>query len=701
MGMRVTPEFFATLGVPAVRGRVLGAADASGPPAVVISYGLWQRDLGGEDVIGRSLMLNDMSYTVAGVMPADFDVRLLDQREGAAFWTILRTGERGYDRGGIGPVAIVGRLRDGVAITAAKAELGTIMREAESAYARNFNQPTAEGDTFVVNLSSLQADNTRTLRSTLLTVLVAAVSLLLIASMNVGVLLLGRGLGRRGEVALRYALGAGRWRLIRQFTTESFVLSACGSVAGVGLAFGATRFFLAWNPLGTLPGNAVQLDVRALAVAILSMAVTTIVAGLVPAFRLSAARPAEHLRSGDRGSVATPAQRAQQGMLVAQMAVSTMLLVCTALLVKTFVHLRAEPLGFEPADLTVATIVLPTMPFGSSEARNRFADELERKLLALPGVRAVAAATTPPLVGGPPMTVNLMAIDEMSARRISEQDVTDGFFSALRVPMITGRVFDGRDNARAAPAVVINEKAARDLFGDPYRALGRRVRLDDEGWRQVIGVVGNVQTTFFNTLQWRTDPMIYRPAAQSFARLAPMATSFTLWVHIRAERPLSFAAITAAATAAGPRAAVTEVQRVSDMVSAATRQPSVRMSLLLWFCGVSLLLAAIGVYGLVTQAVTERLREIALRIALGAHRRDVIVGFVRSALISGAIGLGIGVALTMTLARTFESLLYGARAGDVVSLALATAVLLGVIGLAAWVPAMRATRVDAADVLRA
>jgi len=210
-----------------------------------------------------------------------------------------------------------------------------------------------------------------------------------------------------------------------------------------------------------------------------------------------------------------------------------------------------------------------------------------------------------------------------------------------------------------------------------------------------------VQTTFFNTLQWRTDPIIYQPAAQSFARLATMATSFTLWVHIRAERPLSFAAITAAATAAGPRAAVTEVQRVSDMVSAATRQPSVRMRLLLWFCEVSLLLAAIGVYGLVTQAVTERLREIALRIALGAHRRDVIVGFVRSALISGAIGLGIGVALTMTLARTFESLLYGARAGDVVSLALATAVLLGVIGLAAWVPAMRATHVDAADVLRA
>ncbi len=701
VGMRVTPEFFSTFGVPAIRGRVLGTADANGPPAVVLGYGFWQRDLGGADVVGRSVTLSDASYIVVGVMPADFDVRLLDQREGAAFWTILRTGERGYDRGGIGPVAIVGRLKDGVASAAAKAEVMTILRQSESAYARNFNQPTASGETFVVNLSSLQADNTRTVRATLLTVLAAAACLLLIASTNVGGLLLGRGLGRRAEVALRQALGAGRGRLMRQFLTESLLLSACGGVLGVGIAVVATRLFVAWNPLETLPGNAVQLDLRALAITTVAMAVTAIVAGLVPAIRMSTVAPADHLRGGDRGRVATPALRSQRAMLVAQMAVSMTLLVCAALLAKTFVQLRTERLGFEPSGVTVATVVLPTQPFPSTEARNVFVDQAERQLLALPGVTAAAAATTPPLEAGPPVRVNLTAADNLVAPRISEQAVTAGFFEALRVPVIAGRTFDGRDAPKSAPVIVLNEKAARDLFGDPHSAVGRRVRLDDEPWREVIGVVGNVRTTFFNTLAWRTDAMLYRPATQAFGGLAPMATSFTVWIHVRAERALTFADINAAAMAAGPRAAVTEVQRVADMVSAATRQPTFRMSLLLWFCAISLLLAAIGVYGLVTQAVNERSREIALRMALGASRRDVVLGFVRAAVVSGAVGLAIGLGLTMMLARTLESLLYGARPGDAVALSVAGALLLVVIGLAACVPAMRATRSDAMDVLRA
>jgi len=299
------------------------------------------------------------------------------------------------------------------------------------------------------------------------------------------------------------------------------------------------------------------------------------------------------------------------------------------------------------------------------------------------------------------MTVNVTTVDDMVAPRISVQDVTSGFFEALRVPVTAGRTFDARDGAKSLSVVVLNEKAAADLFGDPDSAVGKRVRLDDEPWREVIGVAGNVRTTFFNTLAWRTDAMVYRPAAQAFGHLAPMATSFTLWIHIRADGPLTLADVNTAAMAVGPLAAVTEVQRVADMVSAATKQPTFRMSLLLWFCGISLLLAAIGVYGLVTQAVNERLREIALRIALGARRRDVVLGFVRGAVMSGAIGLAIGLGLTMLLARTLESLLYGARAGDAASLTLAGAVLLLVIGVAAWIPAMRATRVDAMEVLRA
>jgi predicted permease len=702
LGMRVTPEFFSTLGVPALRGRHFAAADVDGPPALVISYGFWQRELGGaESVVGSTVTLSDVAYTVVGVMPAAFDVRLLDRPEGAAFWTLFRAGERGYEPGGMGAVAIVGRLADGVTIEAARAEVAAIMRQAESAYPLNFNAPDAAGNQFVVNLTSLQADNTRTVRATLLTVLAAALCLLLIASMNVGVLLLGRGLARRGEVAVRHALGAGRGRLVRQFLTESLVLSVGGGVLGIGLAIAGTRLFLAWNPLGTLPANGVQLDLRALAVATMAMAITTIVAGLVPAIRLSAAGPGAALRNSERGRATAPSQRAQRVMLVAQMAVSMVLLVCAALLARTFIELRAEPLGFLADGVAVAEVVLPTTPFDSSDARNAFYRQLEERLMALPGVRAVAAGTSPPLVGGAVIAVNLTAIDSMTAPRMSTQSVTTGFFNALDIPIIAGRAFDRRDAAQAAPVVVLNARAATALFGDARRAVGQRVRLDQEVWREVVGVAGNVRTTFFNTLEWRTDPMVYRPAAQGFARVGnPEATQFSLWVHIRADRPLTAGEVRDAALAAGPRAAVLSFQRVPDLVAVATKQPTVRMTLLLWFCGASLLLAAIGVYGLVTQAVTERLREIAIRIALGAHPRVVMAAFVRRALAAGLAGLAIGVVLAMALARTLESLLYGVRTGDVASLAVAAVLLLIVTGIAAWVPAKRATRVDAVHVLR-
>jgi predicted permease len=445
----------------------------------------------------------------------------------------------------------------------------------------------------------------------------------------------------------------------------------------------------------------VQLDLRALAVAMLAMAMTTIVAGLLPAIRLSSAGSRAALRTGgDRGGATAPGQRAQRGMLVAQMAVSTVLLISAALLARTFIQLRAEPLGFVSDDVTVATVALPAMPFDTSAARHEFYARFEEQLLRLQGVRAVAAGTSPPLAGGPPTTVNITAIDEPAAPRMSTQDVTAGFFEALEIPLVDGRRFDRRDTAQAVPVVILNTRAATDLFGDPRRAIGQRVRLDREAWREVVGVVGNVRTTFFNTLEWRADPIVYRPATQAFSSLAPMAATFNLWVHIRADRPLAAAEVFEAALAAGPRAAVIELQRVPDLVAVSTRQPTFRMTLLLWFCGASLLLAAIGVYGLVTQAVTERLREIAIRIALGAHPQVVTATFVRNALAAGVAGLAIGIGLTMMLARTFQSLLYGVRPGDAVSLSVAAALLLAVTGFAAWVAALRATRVDAVNVLR-
>jgi predicted permease len=695
VGLRVTPDFFRTLGVGPTIGRTLTDADLTGPPVVVLSDALWRRQFGGvATIVGQSIRLSDVPHEIVGVMPREFDMRILDRPEGADFWTPLKTGADGYEPTGVGPVTIIGRLRDGVSIAAAQSEVAAITRDIESGYPINFNQ-------FVVTLSSLQADNTRSVRFTLLTVSAAVASLLLIAAMNVGTLLLGRGLGRAREIAIRAAIGSGRGRLVRQLLAESLLMSILGGVGGVMLTELATRLFVAWNPLGTLPPGGVHVDIRVLAFAMAAMLVTTTICGLVPALRASIADPVQTLRGGQRG--AAPAQRAQVAMLVGQLAVSLVLLVATTLLVRTFLRLQAEPLGFAASNLTVATIVLPHEPFDSAEKRNTYSRQLIERVHSLPGVHAAAAGTSMPLNSGAPVTVNTTPQDEPQSPRISAQEVSSEFFETLRIPTVAGRTFDDRDTATSAPVVMLNARAASNLFGSASRAIGQRVRLDRESWREVIGVVGNVGSSFFNTLAWRVDPIIYRPATQAFASAAnnPSATSFEFHLHVRADRALTITDLRTAAATVSVRSAVTEVRRVPDLVADATRQPAFRMTLLFGFAALSLLLATIGAYGLVSQTIAHRLREIAIRLALGAQPQRVAATLIRRIIIAGIAGVSLGAVVAIALGRVLQTLLYGVGSRDTASFVIAALALLCAIVVAALIPAARVFRVDPARVLRA
>ena len=693
LGLMVTPEFFATFGVNPLLGRSLAPHDVPGPPAVVLSYGLWQRQFGGAaDVIGTQVTLSGTPHEIVGVMPREFETRVLDMR--FEFWTPLKPGQGGYEPGGVGPVTVIGRLRHGIAIEAAQSELAAITKESESDYPSNFNK-------FVINLTTLQADNTRTVRATLVTVSAAVVSLLLIAALNVGTLLLGRGLVRLREAAIRAAVGSGRGRLARQFLAESVTIAVLGSLAGLALAGGAIRLFVAWNPLGTLPANAIRLDLRVVAAAFVAMAFVTIACGLLPAWHLSRVDPGDALRGSERGAGPAPAQRTQVTMLVAQMAGCLVLLIATTLLIRTFVKLQTEPLGFDPRNLWVAQVILPNDPFDSSEKRNLYYGELADRFRGLPGVRAVAAGTVQPLNSGAPITVNTGTEDAENAPRISAQDVTREFFGALGIPLVAGREFAASDAATGAPVAILNTPAAQSLFGGPAAAIGRRVRFDKEPWREVVGVVGSVRSTFFNTLEWKADPIVYRPATQGFSGLSnPTATSFGFKLHIRSTVPLSMAIVRGTITSVNPRVSVTELRTVSEMIAAATKQPALRMTLLVFFAAVSLLLAAIGVYGLVSQAVTQRLREVAIRLALGAEPAGLVVTFARRALAAGLAGLAVGAAASLVLGRTLEALLYGVRPRDLASFFTAAAALLAVTAVAAVIPALRATRVDPTQVLR-
>jgi predicted permease len=696
VGLDVSPDFFQTLRASPLLGRTLTESDLAGPPVVVLSHGLWLRQFAGSsNLIGTSIRLSDVPHQVVGVMPREFDVRILDRPEGLEFFTPLKNKTAGYTEGGMGPVAIVARVRQGLSIAAAQSEVARITRTIESGYQMNFNQ-------FVVNLTSLQADNSRTIRSTLLTVSAAVVSLLLIAAMNVGALTLGRGIGRMREAAVRAALGSGRSRLIRQFLAESLLVSVLGGLAGIALALAAIRLFIAWNPLGTLPANAIQIDVRALAVAAVAMLITTALCGVLPALRVSSADPNNALHAGgDRGATA-PTERTQTVLLVAQLAISVVVLVAATLLTQTFMRLNAEPLGFDSTNLWVASVNLPNDPFDTADERNTYYRQLDEAVRSIPGVSAVAASTAPPLNSGPVVTVNTGPTDSPNAPRIGAQDVTTTFFASLDTPLLAGRLFDSRDVSDGAPVLIVNARASQQLFGGPTAALGQRVRLGTGPWREIVGVVGNVRSSFFNTLEWRTDPIVYRPSAQAFSTVDnPSATGFGFYLHARSNRALSLAEVRSAAASVSARAAVTELQRVSDAIGIATRQPALRMRLLFAFSIMSLLLAAIGVYGIVSQAVAYRRREVAIRIAVGAAPMRIVATVTRRILVTGVAGLAAGIVAAFMLSSTLEAILYGVRSRDLLSFVVAGLALLAVTAIAALIPARRAVRVDPVTVLRA
>jgi len=701
VGMAVSEEFFATMGVAPVIGRTLGSGDVGRAPATVLSYGFWQQQFGGaRDVIGTTVRLNGEPHEIVGVMPNGFDVRMLEQPRGAQLWTLIAAGERGYDATGMGPVALFARLRRDTTLASAQAELNRLQLRIEAP----FPEPQRLSQ-FPVLLTRLQDDNTRTIRATLVTVISAVGCLLLIACMNVGTLVLGRGLGRLQEAALRAALGSGYGRLVRQFLTESLLLAALGGAIGLAVAAVAVRLFVTWDPLGMLPASSIEINVRALLATIAIVGLTVIIAGLVPALRIAAADPQQALRTGgDRGATGR-GQRAQSLLLGTQLAVSLMMLVMTSLLGQTFVTLTRAPLGFEPSHLAIVDLNVP-LDTGSAQptaSRSRFElyERVAARIQAIPGVQRVAASTSPPLFSGGLVSVRTNRDTTQTPNRFSAQDVTSNFFETLAMPLAAGRAFDRRDSSASSRVAIVNELAARRLFSSAREAIGRQLFIDEEQPREVIGVIGNTASVFFNTLEWQENPIVYVPASQGFAAIVnPEQRTFGLSLHVRSSRPLALAEIRRAAAAVDSQVAMTRMEAAETAVGRATQQPRFRMTLLAWFSIASLLLTAVGVYGLVVQSVERRAREIGIRVALGA-RAVLVMGMVaRSAVATAAAGTLAGCATALALGGALKSVIYGVDARDPVSMSIAVAVLLGVALLAALIPALRATRIDPIQVLR-
>ena len=696
-GMIVTDNFFDTLGVQPQIGRTFTSADLSGPPVVVLSYSTWENVFGSSPaVLQRAITLNGKVYQVLGVMPRDFDFRMLDQPTSLGMWTLLQPGEPQYDVNSAGPIGVVGRMKPGVSTGAARGEISAIEHQVDLEYPDN---PKGQQ----VYASSLQADNTRTIRASLLTLIITTAFVLLIACANLASLLLSRSVQRQKEMAIRAALGSGRNRLIRQLLTETLILSVLGAAVGVFLAYAALRAFVAGNPLGTLPPSPLAIDWRVLLFTLAITLITALLFGLVPAFETSRADLSQFLKeTGYASSQGVRSHRLRSFLVVGEITASVILLTGASLMAETIVHLRSQSTGFQPRGVASALLILPEPIHSSDSSLANFSNRLVEAFDALPGVTATGLTTTSLLSFG--LRANLGIEGEFQpednpARAVDIQVVTPQYFSALGIPVLQGRSFSETDTHDSQPVVIVNQSARR-MF-ESGSSLGKQIRFaQNDRWKTVVGVVGDTRSMFYNRVAWETRPRVFVPLAQAMAARSFGPVGYRLFVYVHANSPLSFNVAREVTKSVDANVPLAQLDSLSDQVAQQFNATSLRTTVLSAFGVLGLVLCAVGIYGVISQSVARRTREIAIRMALGAQNGDILAMVLREGAILAVAGLALGAVGALFLTRLLASLLYGVTATDPVTF-LGVAVLLGLVVLGAcYLPARRATRLDPVEGLR-
>ncbi|HVH56846.1 MAG TPA: ABC transporter permease [Vicinamibacterales bacterium] len=682
----VGPGFFQLLGTPPILGRTLEAADFDEHSAIVISHALWrQRFASDSRVIGRTLDVDRVPCQIVGVMPSEFqlpgaEVQLWRPISVMSNWTAIQTDPQSRDGD---PLNVIGRLRPGASFESARTEMNAIAARLRDAYPEH----NAERGILIETLTD-RVIGSRTTRS--LWLLFGAVGLvLLIACANVANLALARGAARANEFSLRTALGASRFRLIRQTLTESLVLGLMG--AGVGLLFATLAMALlrTWTA-GALPRmETVRLDVQVFLFALAVALLCSVLAGVLPAWMVSTATPADALRQGGpRAFAGRSNRRVRHALVIAEMALAVVLLTGAGLLIRSFMRLQSVDRGFAFRNVLLLQVDL------SEKFRNRgayFQEALER-IRALPGVAAAGAVTdffierhgdsTISVEGRPPRR------DEITPSLIRDR-ASPGFFEAMRVPLLAGRLLRASDLAPNAPRIgVINEAMAR-AFWPGEDPVGRRLRWGgDTEWTTVVGVIADMKR---QRLDDPAMPAMFQPGYSGQMDLAvrtigdPAALRDAIRAELRAIDP-----------AAPPYGVVTADERLAQTVAVRTLQTLLLAAL----AGAALTLAVVGVYGIIHQSVTARRQEIGVRMALGASVHSVVWMILSGALGLAAVGLALGLGAALAFARTMSSFLYETDPLDPFIYAAVAVALLLVTSLACMAPARRASRVDPMAALR-
>ena len=680
-GRKVTGNFWTVLGVQPLVGRVFTEdEDVHGARVAVISYGLWQRRFGGSpDVAGRRLMLNDAAYEVIGVMPRQF--YFMPARD-VDLWIPASFSPDHLSRFWWHDEQIVARLRPGVTLPQARQSMAALSLQVTTGHV------TPPRRAVVVPLREELAGKTH---ASLIVLLAASAAILMIACVNLANLLMSRGASRRREVAVRAALGAGRGRLIVQFLVESLTLAAFGAVAGLALALPAMRFLETLVP-DTMAAVHLVLDWRVLTFCTVTAIVAAVSFGLVPAVSVSRVSVQSGLRDGGRGTTGPGNHWLQNSLVIIETALAVVLLTTGALLLQTFQHLRQIDLGIQSDKLL--TFVTPLFRYADFDRRVTFVNtELER-LRAIPGVISAGGISKIPLTETAATTQYLLAGQPRDRTRVQDalsRVVTHGYFETVRAQLREGRFFEASDRRSQMPAAIVNESFADRSF--PGRtALGQRIKFGATGdkgyWYTIVGVVREMRE---RGVAEELKPAVYRLHDQ-----ADQTNESPSGIVVRtAVAPSSIVnAVREAIWSVDKNQPIMQVRTVEDIVTHQLSTPSRNTTLLSAFALVALLLASIGLYGVLSYAVTQRTNEIGVRIALGATSSNILVFFGRRGIALTLSGLAIGIALSAVAVRQMTTLFYGFAPDYVPAVSIVSLVLLIVAALASFLPARRASRVD-------
>jgi putative ABC transport system permease protein len=683
----VSADFFRALGVGAARGRALLPEDDApgGGEVVVISNGLWVRRFGADPgVVGRRVEVNGRGLEVVGVMPAGFD---FPQR--AEVWMPLQLDVAKEPRDNRS-YQVVGRLREGVTLEAARAEMDALTARLALSY------PVTNGG-WGLRLDRLQDSIVGQLRALLFVLLGAVGLLLLIACANVANLTLVRAASRRREVAVRLALGASRWRVVRQMLTESLLLALAGGALGVGLSVWLTELLVAMSPRNTPRLAETALDARVLLFATAATLLTGLVFGLAPALQASKADLNDALKEGGRG-LAEARGRARGLLVVLEIAVSLVLLVGAGLLVKSFARLRQVDPGFDASNVLTMRVSLPGARYPEPLKKAEFYASLVERVRALPGVESAAATISLPL-NGSNLSVGRSFVREgrplapESSEDAAYSVITPEYFRAMRIPLRAGRDFNDRDDAGSTMVAVINEPLARKIFPgeDP---LGKHITVwrDEEFPREIVGVVGETKP---NGLDSEPKLQVYVPERQD-ADWGGMS----LVVRAQGDPEALTQAVRNEVRALDRDQPVYDVKTLERVVADSTAYRRLAAVLMAGFACVALVLACVGLYGVISYAVARRTHEIGIRMALGARPRDVLRMVLRQGGALVLAGVGVGVAAALAATRALASMLYEVSAADATVYAFVALLLAAVALVACLVPARRATKVDPMEALR-